>query len=307
MYKSYFNLLRDPFEITPDPYFLFRTEKHDETLASLHYGVDQHKGFIVMTGEMGTGKTLLVRCLIEMLNEQKTAYAYVFNSRLGPIDFLQYVAGDLGLPRVGDNKGEILMNLGSYLVSRHQSKLTTVLVVDEAHHLSTEVLEEIRLLTNLETARQKLLQIILAGQPELDQKLDSPQLQQLKQRITVRSELEPLDRRETEGYIDRRLQLASDGSRTGTIFCSEALDRIYLYSQGIPRVINTLCENSLIAAFVRKQQSVTTEIVDEVAIRFRLHSHCANTAQCTRSDEIDEAMRTLWQVHQRLQASRRDQ
>ena len=307
MYKAYFNLQRDPFEITPDPYFLFRTEKHDETLAALHYGVDQHKGFIVMTGEMGTGKTLLVRCLIEMLNEQNIAYAYVFNSRLSPLEFLQYVAGDLGLPKVGDNKAETLMNLGCYLISRHQSKLATVLVVDEAHHLSTEVLEEIRLLTNLETARQKLLQIVLAGQPELDEKLESLQLRQLKQRISVRAQLAPLNRLETEGYIDRRLQLASDGRRTSSIFCSEAVDRIHLYSQGIPRVINTVCENALIIAFAHKEQFVTTEIIDKVATRFRLHAQPAHAPKTIGSDEIGEAMRTLRQLHQRLQATRQDQ
>lgn len=306
MYKDYFNLQRDPFEITPDPYFLFRTDKHDETLAALHYGVSQHKGFIVMTGEMGTGKTLLVRCLIEMLNEQNIAYAYVFNSRLSALEFIQYVVGDLGLPKVGDNKAELLTNLGSYLVSRYQGKVNTVLVVDEAHHLSTEVLEEIRLLTNLETARQKLLQIILAGQPELDERLESPQLQQLKQRIAVRSRLAPLNRQETEGYIDRRLQLASDGRRrTGAIFGSEVIDRVYLYSQGIPRVINTLCENALITAFVRKERVVTTQIIDKMAERFRLQAPYA-MPKSMGNDEIGEAMRTLRQLHQRLQSTRRD-
>jgi general secretion pathway protein A len=306
MYKDYFSLQRDPFEITPDPYFLVRTEKHDEALAALHYGVSQHKGFIVMTGEMGTGKTLLIRCLLEMLSEQKVAYAYVFNSRLSALEFLQYVAADLGLPTVGDSKGEILMNLGSYLVSRYQRNLTTVLVVDEAHHVSTEVLEEIRLLTNLETARQKLLQIVLAGQPELDQKLESPQLQQLKQRITVRSELSPLNRLETERYINRRLQLASDGRRNGAILCSEAMDRIYFYSEGIPRIINTLCENALITASIRKEQFVTIEIIDKVAMRFRLHVQHVRP-KSIGSDEIGEAMRTLRHIHQRLQSTRRDQ
>ena len=305
MYKDYFNLQRDPFAITPDPYFLFRTDKHDETLAALHYGVSQHKGFIVMTGEMGTGKTLLVRCLIERLNEHKIAYAYVFNSRLSPLEFIQYVVADLGLPKVGHNKAELLTNLGSYLVSRHHDKLNTVLVVDEAHHLSIEVLEEIRLLTNLETAQHKLLQIILAGQPELDERLESPQLQQLKQRIAVRSQLSPLNRQETEGYVDRRLQLASDGPRTDVIFCSEAMDRIYLYSQGIPRVINILCENGLISAFVRRERVVTTQIIDKVAERFRLQAPYA-MPKCAGNDEIGDAMRTLRKLHQRLQNTRRD-
>ena len=161
-----------------------------------------------MTGEVGTGKTLLVRCLLQLLNRKDVAYAYVFNSRLSPIEFLQYIAGDLGLNVAGKNKSELLLELSNYLISRYQQKLTTVLVVDEAHHLEVEVLEEIRLLTNLETAERKLLQILLVGQPELDLKLDSFELRQLKQRIALRSQLEPLTLEETTGYIQRRLQLA---------------------------------------------------------------------------------------------------
>src|ERR1700686_3676360 len=153
-----------------------------------------------MTGEVGTGKTLLVRCLLQLLNQSDVAYAYLFNSRLSPIEFLQYVAGDLGLNVSGKNKCELLLVLNNYVISRHQKKLTTVLVVDEAHHVSAEVLEEIRLLTNLETTNEKLLQILLVGQPELDEKLDSIDLRQLKQRIALRSQLQPLNLDETKGY-----------------------------------------------------------------------------------------------------------
>ena len=208
MYKSFFNLKRNPFEITPDPSFLFPTRRHNEALAALYYGVRRHKGFVVMTGEVGTGKTLLVRCLLQLLNRKDVAYAYVFNSRLSPVEFLQYIAGDLGLNVAGKNKSELLLELSNYLITRYQQKLTTVLVVDEAHHLEVDVLEEIRLLTNLETAERKLLQILLVGQPELDLKLDSVELRQLKQRIALRSQLEPLSLEETTGYIQRRLQLA---------------------------------------------------------------------------------------------------
>ena len=183
MYKTFFKLRRNPFEITPDPSFLFPTRRHNEALAALYYGVRRHKGFVVMTGEVGTGKTLLVRCLLQLLQGSNVAYAYLFNSRLSPVEFLQYVTGDFGLPAAGKNKSELLLQLGSFLVGRHQQKLTTVLVADEAHHLSAEVLEEIRLLTNLETPQGKLLQILLVGQPELDEKLDSTELQSVPPEI----------------------------------------------------------------------------------------------------------------------------
>src|SRR5690242_10110112 len=197
MYKSFYKLKRNPFEITPDPSFLFPTRRHNEALAALYYGVHRHKGFVVMTGEVGTGKTLLVRCLLQLLNRRNVAYGYVFNSRLSPLEFLQYVIGDLGFSTTGKSKSELLLELSGYLVARHQKNLTTVLVVDEAHHLSAEVLEEIRLLTNLETAEDKLLQILLVGQPELDQQLDALELRQLKQRIALRTQLEPLNKEET--------------------------------------------------------------------------------------------------------------
>ncbi len=156
MYKAFYNLKRNPFEITPDPFFLFPTRRHNEALAALYYGVRRHKGFVVMTGEVGTGKTLLVRCLLQLLNQSDVAYAYVFNSRLSPVEFLQYVAGDFGLNVSGKNKSELLLVLSNYVISRHQKNLTTVLVVDEAHHLSAEVLEEIRLLTNLRNYQRKV-------------------------------------------------------------------------------------------------------------------------------------------------------
>src|SRR5277367_1810454 len=152
MYKSFYNLKRNPFEITPDPSFLFPTRRHNEALAALYYGVRRHKGFVVLTGEVGTGKTLLLRCLIGLLKESKdVAYAYLFNGRLSPTEFLQYILSDFGLPTSGKNKSDLLFDLGQFLVSRGSRKMTTVLIVDEAHHLSADILEEVRLLSNLET------------------------------------------------------------------------------------------------------------------------------------------------------------
>lgn len=226
MYKAFYKLKRNPFEITPDPSFLFPTRRHNEALAALYYGVRRHKGFVVLTGEVGTGKTLLLRCLMKAFKQNDDVkYAYVFNGRLSPLEFLQYIAGDLGLPATGKNKSELLLQLASYVVARGEKKLTTVLVVDEAHHLSTDILEEIRLLTNLETADEKLLQILLVGQPELDEKLDSVELRQLKQRIALRSHLGALDLNEAKGYIERRLELAGSPN-PASLFPRDHRDRV---------------------------------------------------------------------------------
>jgi len=270
MYKAFYNLKRNPFEITPDPSFLFPTRRHNEALAALYYGVRRHKGFVVLTGEVGTGKTLLLRCLLQLLKQSDDVkYAYVFNGRLSPLEFLQYIAGDLGLPTAGKNKSDLLLQLAAYVVRRGEKKLTTVLVVDEAHHLSTDILEEIRLLTNLETADAKLLQILLVGQPELDEKLDSVDLRQLKQRIALRSHLASLDLNETKGYIERRLQLAGS-PEPALVFPQETVATIHRYSRGIPRLINTICENALVAAYARQLKSVTEEIIEGIAVDFRL-------------------------------------
>ena len=307
MYKAFYNLKRNPFELTPDPSFLFPTARHNEALASLYYGVRRRKGFVVMTGEVGTGKTLLVRCLLQLLKGSNVSYAYVFNSRLSSAEFLQYVAGDFGLPFSGKTKSELLLELGSFLVARHQKELTTLLVADEAHHLSAEVLEEIRLLTNLETAHGKLLQILLVGQPELDEKLDSVELRQLKQRIALRAQLLPLDLEETRGYIQRRLQLAGANSHAGTIFSEETLAEVYRHSRGLPRLINTICENALIGGYARQLRSVPPDIIGEVAADFRLNvARPSRAPEIVRNDnnELWQAMKTLLQLHDQLPGMR---
>lgn len=306
MYKKFYNLKREPFEITPDPAFLFPTRRHNEALAALYYGVRRHKGFVVMTGEVGTGKTLLVRCLLELLSNSNVVYAYVFNSVLSPVEFLQYVAGDFGLAAAGKTKSELLLLLGNYLIERYHKKQTTVLVIDEAHHLSKEVLEEVRLLTNLETAQQKLLQILLVGQPELDLKLDSFELRQLKQRIALRSQLEPLTVEETKNYVRQRLLVAGAGARAETLFPPETIALVHRHSRGIPRLINTVCENALVNAYARQAQAVTPDIIDGVASDFRLG--VVHTPQPKlvdeSSDELWDAARTLLQMRDRLRGVR---
>jgi general secretion pathway protein A len=271
MYKKFFGLTRNPFELSPDPYFLFATARHDEALASILHGVLRHKGFIVVTGEVGTGKTLLVSCLLEHLRREKIASANIFNPCLSPLEFLRHIVVDLGIKTAGQDKGYLLLELNNYLIARYQKNTTTVLIVDEAQHLELELLEEIRLLTNLETPQQKLLQIVLVGQPELDLKVDSPDLRQLKQRIALRCQLEPLQEDETQGYILQRLQRAGANSHATTMFPKETIASVYRYSKGIPRLINTVCENALIAAYAAEAQAVRPEVVDEVAKDLRLN------------------------------------
>ena len=271
MYKAFYGLTRNPFEISPDPYFLFSTARHNEALASIVHGVLRHKGFIVVTGEVGTGKTLLVRCLMELLRRQEIASANVFNPCLSPLEFLRYIVGDLGIKTANQDKGSMLLELNNYLIARHRRNTTTVLIVDEAQHLEPELLEEIRLLTNLETSQQKLLQIVLVGQPELDKKMDSADLRQLKQRVALRCQLEPLTEEEAKSYILRRLQRAGANSHATTMFPGETIASVYRYSKGIPRLINTVCENALIISYAGKAESVRPEVIDEVAKDLRLN------------------------------------
>ena len=272
MYKKFFGLERNPFDLSPDPYFVFPTDRTKETLAAVYYAVARRKGFVVVTGEVGTGKTLMVRCLLKLWKRQQVAFSNVFNPKLSTLDFLHFIAHDLGLKVPEPTKGNILAALYECLLAQAQKGSTTVLIVDEAHQLSLNALEEIRLLTNLETTQQKLVQIILVGQPELDRKLDSFELRQLKQRIAVRCQLEPLSAQETATYIERRLKLSGAGEHATAIFPPEAVEAIYRYSQGIPRSINAICEQSLIAAFARANATITPEIIEEVASYFRLHA-----------------------------------
>ncbi len=282
MYRSFFKLERDPFVISPDPYFLYPTSQHQEAVAGLYYGVKARKGFMVLTGEVGTGKTLVVRCFLEMLDQKRAAYAYVFNSRLSSRQFLQYVAEDLGVPHKPTSKSDLLIQSSRHLIDRHRQGLTTVLVVDEAQHLTKGALEEIRLLTNLETPQGKLLQIILVGQPELHTKLESWDLRQLKQRITLRFRLQPLSELDTQGYVKCRLELAGD--KTNVIFPEETLQRIFHYSQGTPRLVNILCDNALLSAYSLGQPFVPPGLVEEAARDLCLQQPARNGHRAVWSD-----------------------
>ncbi len=307
MYKSFYNLQRNPFEITPDPSFLFPTTRHNEALASLYYGMTAHRGFVVLTGEVGTGKTLILRSLLALLQHRDVAFALIFNPTLSPLEFIRYIAGDFGLPVLAKAKDELIHVLNGFLLQRYQKGLNTILVVDEAHHLSPEILEEIRLLTNLETSQQKLLQIVLAGQPELDQKLDSHELRQLKQRIALRCHLEPLSPNETREYISRRLRIAG-APAAGEIFSEPALEAVFRHSRGIPRVINTICENALLSGYAKQLATITGEIIDGVARDLRIGLVVVdprNNGGTRLSEEPEQrelllAVKTLLEVHDRM-------
>jgi general secretion pathway protein A len=268
MYNAFFGFKESPFNLSPDPSFLYRSPQHEEALANLIYGVQSRKGFIVLSGEVGTGKTTMLECLRDFLETQFIEFAFVFNSRINSEQFFEMIAYDLDLRCNRNSKTEVLFALNHLLIQQANENRTTVLIVDEAHNLDWDVLEEIRLLGNLENRRGKLLQIILAGQPELDRKLDAPNLRQLKQRIVLRCSLHPFREEETIAYVTSRLEKA--GMREQTVFPLELLLEIHVRSQGIPRVINAICDNLLLTTFAAEQHVATLEMLDEVCQDMRL-------------------------------------
>ena len=268
MYNAFFGFSESPFSLSPDPSFFYRSEQHEEALANLVYGVQARKGFIVLTGEVGTGKTTMLECLRDFLESQYIEFAFLFNSRINSDQFFEMIAYDLNLPCSRTSKTEVLFALNQMLVEQAQQGRTVVLLVDEAHNLEWEVLEEIRLLGNLENRNGKLLQIILSGQPELDRKLDAPNLRQLKQRIVLRCNLQPFTLRDAVEYMESRLIKA--GMSDQTVFSEELMAEIHLRAQGIPRVINAICDNLLLTAFAVEQKTCDVEMLDEVCRDMRL-------------------------------------
>jgi general secretion pathway protein A len=268
MYNAFFGFSESPFSLSPDPAFFYRSDQHEEALANLVYGVQARKGFIVLSGEVGTGKTTMLECLRDYLEGQYIEFAFLFNSRINTDQFFEMIAYDLDLPCVRTSKTEVLFALNQLLVEQAQDGRTVVLIVDEAHNLEWEVLEEIRLLGNLENRNGKLLQIILAGQPELDRKLDAPNLRQLKQRIVLRCSLQPFTLRDAVDYIESRLERA--GVAEQQIFSEEVMAEVHLRAQGIPRVINAVCDNLLLTAFALETKVCTVDMLDEVCRDMRL-------------------------------------
>src|SRR6266581_4866389 len=268
MYKGFFGLKENPFNVSPDPRYLFLTKEIEETLSSLMYGIQTRKGIVTLTGEVGTGKTTLVNRVLDWLHQRATKTAFLFNSRMNSSQLFDFVLAEFDIPCESRSKSQQLMKLNQWLLDRYRAGETTVLIVDEAQNLTYPVLEEIRLLTNLETSTEKLLQIVLSGQQELEEKLMLPQLRQLRQRIMLRCKTIPLTKEQTHDYIAERLRIA--GACGELIFNPKTVETIHLYSLGIPRVVNLLCEHSLINAYAEQQRLISPRIVEEVAHEFQL-------------------------------------
>ncbi len=262
MYEQFFGLRTNPFVMTPDPEFLFLTPAHREALAGLNYAILQHKGFAVLTGEAGTGKTTLLRTVLESVPASKAYFSLIVNPTLSPGEFLEMVLLDFGIPDIPASKAQRLVSLDQFLLQVHRESKAAVLIVDEAHKLPPDVLEEIRLLANFETARSKLLQIVLAGQSELDDLLNRDDLRQLKQRVAVRLGIRPLSAVEVEQYMRHRWMKA--GGTSLLPFGAEAIERITLWSRGIPRLVNAICDNALLLGFGEGTCSIGRQHIVEV-------------------------------------------
>jgi general secretion pathway protein A len=264
MYRKFYGFKEKPFEITPDPKFVYLSEIHKEALAHLQYAVREGKGFSVITGEAGTGKTTLVHMLLSKLDDHVRT-SYIFNPILERADFLNYICDDLGIKSDGiRSRGQSLAALHNFLLECFARDQKVFLIIDEAQCLEPELLQEVRLLTNLETSKNKLLHVILLGQPELDQILKEPRFRPLKQRITVRYRLRFLGFKETKEYILFRLKRA--GSRNLSIFDKGAIKEIYRYSKGIPRLINIVCDNALLTGFSLEETRIGKNIIRDIVM-----------------------------------------
>ncbi len=262
MYKEYYGLIRSPFEMTPDPSFLYLGETHREGLATLVYAVNSGKGFVMLTGEVGTGKTTLLHALLGQL-DSSTNSAFIFNPRLDPLGFFRMLFEELGVGDACDSKAEYLLALNHYLIEKLAANERVLLIVDEAQNLSAEMLEEIRLLSNLETPTSKLIQIMLVGQPELQELIDQPELRQLRQRIALRHHLRTFDEDEVKEYVTGRLEKAGYTGRG--IFKKKALRELWRVSDGTPRLINNICDGALLLGYARQETSLDADAIREVA------------------------------------------
>ncbi len=261
MYLEFYGLREKPFNVTPDPAFLFLSGKHKEAFDYLIYGITQRKGFLEITGEVGSGKTTLCRALLKHFENSipPVKTAYILNPALSGVQLLRSVIEEFGLVPTKRDKAALLYQLNNFLLEQLSMGYNAVLIIDEAQNLKSSHLEEIRMLSNLETDKEKLFQIVLVGQPELREKLRSPNLSQLRQRITIRLHLLPLESTEVKTYIDHRLNVA--GANNSIIFYDDSVDEVYAYSKGIPRVINTVCDKALLLGYILETKNISLDII----------------------------------------------
>jgi type II secretory pathway predicted ATPase ExeA len=266
MYKSFYNLHSNPFNTSPDPRFLYMMPHTREALAGLEYGISARKGFIVLVGEVGTGKTTLLRRALGSFTQGRVFTSFIFNPRLEVLDFLEFVLSDFGITPTNRTKSGMLIQLNRWLIERFRQQETCVIVVDEAQNLSSELLEEIRLLTNLETSSEKLVQIILSGQPEFEDKLRQPELRQLRQRVSLWCRTKAISEEQTGAYIAQRLLIAgAQNQEAKPIFTDDAIHAIHRASRGIPRIINLVCEHALILGYVDQLERIPASVVATVS------------------------------------------
>lgn len=258
MYLDYYGLTEAPFDITPNPRFMFYSAKHREAYNHLMYGIRERKGFVQLTGEVGAGKTTLCRAMLEQLDDRYST-ALILNPVMSPDELMKAIAIEFGLPVNGLDRLDTIAVINQFLLQQVERGKETLLIIDEAQDLTEELLEQVRLLSNLETDNRKLLQIVLLGQPELRDRLNSPRLRQLRQRITVRYHLLPLSQREVSQYVSHRLHLC--GGNGTPCFTRAAVWRICRYTQGIPRLVNALCDKALLAGFVQNQKRIGYRLV----------------------------------------------
>ena len=258
MYKKFYDLKENPFNVTSDPAFFFSSIRHNEAFSHLVYGIEQRKGILVITGEIGTGKTTLCRTLLNRL-DSKTKTAFILNPNFSELQLLQLIINDLEIATKSKNKASLINALNQFLLAETSQGHNVVLIIDEAQNLKERQLEQVRLLSNLETEKEKLLQIILVGQPELGDKLKLHSLRQLNQRVTVRYHILPLDKSELKNYMFHRLKIA--GATDKLTFTPEAIEEIYLYSGGTPRLVNIICDRALLAGFVLETFTIDYNVV----------------------------------------------
>lgn len=270
MYLDYYGLTEPPFDITPNPRFLFYSAKHREAYNHLLYGIRERKGFVQLTGEVGAGKTTLCRAMLEQL-DGRYATALILNPVMSPDELMKAIALEFGLPVNGLDRLDTLAVINQFLLQKVETGQEAVLIIDEAQDLTEELLEQVRLLSNLETDNRKLLQIVLLGQPELRDRLNNPRLRQLRQRITVRYHLLPLNRNEVKQYVQHRLHLC--GGNGLPCFTRPALWRVFHYTQGVPRLVNALCDKALLAGFVEQRSEIDFRLVNRAVRELEGHIH----------------------------------